>query len=180
MTLIEMMITVAIAGILLGASAPSVNGFITKNQVASQVNRLVGVINIARSYAITRKVVMTLCPSANGLSCSKNWSQGQILFTDKNHNRIKDNDDQIIKVLPKLPDNHLLTWKVFQNKKYLQYSPTGITRYQNGTFRYCVDGENLTYNRALIVSVSGRVRLSQDTNGDGVHEDRDGKPVICR
>ena len=178
-TLIELMAVIAIVSILFGIGIPSMQRLITKSEVASRVNQMVGLLNYSRVYSVSNNVVVTLCPSANGQTCSKDWSQGQMVFTDINKNHVKDEEDIILRVAPQLPENHVMTWRAFQNKKYLQYSPTGFTRYQNGTFRYCVTGEKLSYNRALIINISGRVRMSKDKNGDQVDEDRAGNPVQC-
>lgn len=179
-TLIELLIVIAIVSILLGIALPNMQTIITKTKVAARVNQLVGILMLARKSAVTRNMVVTLCPSSDGLSCSRDWAQGQILFSDANHNHQVDDEDELIRILPKLPKTHKLTWRAFQNKNYLQYSPTGFTRHQNGTFRYCVEGNDLSFNRALIITVSGRVRASYDNDGDGIHEDSKGKPVVCR
>lgn len=178
-TLIELLIIISIIGILFGIAMPNMYNLITKTKVSSRVNQLSGMLMLAREYAVDKNVVVTLCPSSDGRLCSGDWSLGQILFMDMNRNHKKDDEDQIIKILPKLPEKHKITWRAFQNKNYLQYSPTGFTRSQNGTFRYCVVGNELSFNRALVINRSGRVRSSQDINGDGIHEDREGEPVLC-
>ncbi|PIP80183.1 MAG: hypothetical protein COW84_06650 [Gammaproteobacteria bacterium CG22_combo_CG10-13_8_21_14_all_40_8] len=178
-TLLELMIALAIISVLLGQGIPSYQAAVIRSKVSSQLNELTDLLNLARIYAISRNVVTTICPSADGKSCSRDWTQGIMLFRDENLNHTKDLHENIIKILPKLPNSHLLTWRAFQNKNYLQYSPSGFTRSQNGTFRHCVTGETLKYNRALIITVSGRVRMSQDKNKDGIYEDRKGEPIKC-
>ncbi len=170
---------IAISIILFGIAIPSYQSYITQAKVTAGINQLAGLIQLARQSAVSKNQVVTVCPSSDGINCSRDWRQGQILFTDNNKNHVIDENDQLIKALPALDKNHNLTWKAFQNKKFLQYSPAGFTRSQNGTFRYCVDGENLKYNRALIINKTGRVRISKDESGDGVHEDREGKQITC-
>src|SRR4030067_1501695 len=53
-TLIELIITLTIAGILMAVAAPSMVGFVSSNRLASQVNELIADITLARSEAIKR------------------------------------------------------------------------------------------------------------------------------
>jgi type IV fimbrial biogenesis protein FimT len=178
-TLIDLLTAVSIVSILFGIGLPSMRSFITSSEVASRVNQIAGMLNYSRQYSLTKNIVVTVCPSNDGETCSRDWSQGQIAFTDKNKNHIKDDEDIILRAGSQLPKNHVITWRAFQNKNYLQYSPQGFTRYQNGTYRYCVIGDDLSFNRALIVTISGRIRGSKDSDGDGVHEDRVGETIAC-
>ena len=179
-TLIELVTVVAIAGILLGVGVPNMQSLITSAKVTSNVNKMVGLLNYSREYSLNNNVVVTVCPSSDGISCSKYWTKGQIAFTDKNLNHKKDAGEIVLRAYSELPEKHVMTWRAFQNKNYLQYSPTGFTRYQNGTFRFCVLGEDKSFNRAIIMTISGRARSSKDIDGDGIHEDRTGKDVVCR
>jgi len=178
-TLIELLTTISIIGILTGIGVPGMQELITSSKVSSNVNQMAGLLNFSREYSLSNNIVVTVCPSSDGENCTKNWTEGRISFSDKNQNHIRDENDILLRVQSELPENHVMTWRAFQNKKYLQYSPTGFTRYQNGTFRYCVAGEDKSFNRAIIMAISGRARSSKDVDGDGVHEDRKGDDVVC-
>ncbi len=178
-TLFELLISIGIIGILSGAALPSYTRFIQKSEMNSQINQFIGLLTMARQYSVSKQQIVTLCPSTDGESCGKNWHDGQIIFTDRNRNRIIDEEDKLIRFAQKLPDNYQLTWRTFQNKKYLQYTPSGFTNFQNGTFRYCVNQDDLSLNRAIIINIAGRIRLSTDSNNDGIHEDRKGDNVQC-
>lgn len=67
-TLIELMITLLVAGILLGVGVPSFRRMMAVNRVTTQANDLVGAIRYARSEAITRNTNVTLCRAATGAS----------------------------------------------------------------------------------------------------------------
>ena len=65
-TLIELMITLAIASILLSVGIPSFQSIFEINRLATQANELVGAVNLARSEAIKRGQDVTVQASAGG------------------------------------------------------------------------------------------------------------------
>ena len=60
-TIMELMITVAIAAVLLGFGIPSFRGIVANNRLISQTNEFIGVANFARSTSITRNASITFC-----------------------------------------------------------------------------------------------------------------------
>lgn len=87
-TLLELMITIALAAILLSVGVPSFNGLIKDSRLTVGNNDLVTAFNLARSEAIKRGLRVTVCKSADQASCttSNNWEQGWLVFTDENEN----------------------------------------------------------------------------------------------
>jgi len=79
-----------------------------------------------------------------------------------------------------LPAGETLQWRAFQSRPYLQIEPSGFMRHQSGNFTWCPASRNARFARQLVVNATGRVRLSQDTDGDGIHEDSAGNPLHCR
>lgn len=84
-TLIEMMVTLAVAAILLAAAVPSFSALLQNNRAAAQVNELVAAIHAARGEAIKRGFPVTVCASSNQSSCSggSSWTSGWIVFQDQ-------------------------------------------------------------------------------------------------
>lgn len=81
-TLIELMVTVAVLGVLAALAAPSFNEAILSNKLTSYANNFVASSTLARSEAIKRNAIVTLCRSADGLECadSGGWQQGWIVL----------------------------------------------------------------------------------------------------
>ena len=69
-TVQELMIALAIAGILLGLAVPSFQTALYNNRLTSQANQLIAALNSARSEALKRGVRVTICKSTNQQSCS--------------------------------------------------------------------------------------------------------------
>ncbi len=85
-TLIELMITLAIAVILMTVAVPSFNDTVTNNRITTQTNDLVAALNLARMEAIHRGTSVSICPSSDQSSCSgsNDWSTGWIVYEDTN------------------------------------------------------------------------------------------------
>jgi type IV fimbrial biogenesis protein FimT len=62
LTIIELMITLVVLGVLLAIGLPEMRSFIVSNRLSSDVKGFVGLINYARSEAITRNQTVVICP----------------------------------------------------------------------------------------------------------------------
>lgn len=69
-TLIELIVTVAVAAVLAAVAFPNLQEFIKNNNRSTRVNTLVTALNFARSDAVTRRRITTVCPTANQCSCA--------------------------------------------------------------------------------------------------------------
>jgi len=85
-TLLELMITVAIAGILLGVGVPSLRNMMINNRVTSYSNDFTSSLYLTRSEAVKRGTRVTMCKSTNGTACAAggDWQQGWVIFEDDN------------------------------------------------------------------------------------------------
>jgi len=144
-TLMELMVTIAIAGILLGVAIPSFTSIISSNRLTTYANELVTALNLARSEAIKRGVRITLCKSTNGNSCTagNDWSQGWITFTDQNNNAAYDSaTETLLRVQTKSANATIIGNTNVAN--YISYIATGQTKltsgaFQAGTIKVCDD-----------------------------------------
>lgn len=83
-TLIELMVTLAVAAIALGIAIPSFNQTMRNNSSNALGNEFAAALNYARSEAIKRAKRVSICASSNGTSClaANNWKQGWLVFVD--------------------------------------------------------------------------------------------------
>jgi type IV fimbrial biogenesis protein FimT len=75
-TLVELMITVAIAAILATIAVPAFNDAMLGNKLNTLANSFVAGAHLARSEAIKRNATVTLCASSSGTTCGDDWSDG--------------------------------------------------------------------------------------------------------
>jgi type IV fimbrial biogenesis protein FimT len=81
-TLIELMVTVAIAAILITAAGPSFTDLVSGAKADSAVRRLANSFAYARSEAVTRGADIRVCATADGITCSAipaDWTLGWLV-----------------------------------------------------------------------------------------------------
>ncbi|MDE2565153.1 MAG: GspH/FimT family pseudopilin [Burkholderiales bacterium] len=84
LTLIELMVTIAVAAILMATAVPSFQAMIQRNRVVTEANSLVSDLQYARSEALKQGLPVSLCVSADGSTClgANTWHSGWIVFVD--------------------------------------------------------------------------------------------------
>jgi type IV fimbrial biogenesis protein FimT len=83
-SLLELMITITVMAILLAIALPSFRDVIHRNQVSSASNAILASVSYARSEAITRGQLVSVCPGDKTSGCSaggKVYDQGWIVYT---------------------------------------------------------------------------------------------------
>lgn len=81
-TLIELIVTVAIAAVLMAVAAPNFIGFQRNSELTSVTNSLIAATNAARSEAMKTGMNAFVVPAANG----NDWSAGWVVFVDRDRN----------------------------------------------------------------------------------------------
>ena len=174
-TLLETMIVLAIVGVVLTSVAPNVSTILAKHRMIAELNNLSSAIQYTRFNAIDTQVSTLLCPSADFQKCNySNWNLPKIIFADDNHNNLRDKDEPLIHATEHVYKGISLIGP----KKNIRFYGDGVLG-SPATILLCPQLPNPVLNRALIVSLQGRVRLSKDYNNDEIHETRAGKPVDC-
>jgi prepilin-type N-terminal cleavage/methylation domain-containing protein len=87
--IIELMVTVAVLGVLLGIGVPGLQALIQNNRLTSQINLLSTSLAFARSEAIKLNERVVVCVSTNGTQCAApgsdlGWDDGWLVFVDRN------------------------------------------------------------------------------------------------
>ena len=184
-TLLELIIAIAIVGILASIAVPSYSTFISKNRLSSVYNGLAGTISLARLEAVKRSQVITLCISNDQATCdpttATNWGAGYIVFADLDGDGIVDitsdpaTTDTVLKVEPAANSTISITSTDFGSR--LSFAPRGRLRTQ-GSIVIC-NGDNTKESLALNLWVTGLGRLATDSNDDGIVEKIDGSNINC-
>jgi type IV fimbrial biogenesis protein FimT len=80
-TLVELMVTIAIAAILLGLGVPSFRTLIENNRIAAASNDIVTALQFARSEAVKRAVLVDFCGTADQVTCVAAGATGSLVRT---------------------------------------------------------------------------------------------------
>ncbi len=99
-TLLEVLVTLAVAAVLLGIAVPSYRSVVVRNSIAANVNEFVAGLNFARSQAVTRGRKVQICSSSNQQSCNggSDWSGGWVIFVDDGSATPKPSSDTRLQV----------------------------------------------------------------------------------
>ena len=97
-TLVELMITVVVMGVLLAIGIPSFRYVQNSARITAPANELVANVQLARAEAIRRNARMALCSSSDGANCANGgaWN-GWIVFVDADRNGAVSAGDEILK-----------------------------------------------------------------------------------
>jgi type IV fimbrial biogenesis protein FimT len=103
-TLIELAIVVAVAAILLGVGTPGMSRSIAARALSAQVAEFIAALRFARSEALKRGVVVTMC-AADAAStpprCQSrdaDWRSGWLVFVDRGARGVIGVDDRVLQV----------------------------------------------------------------------------------
>ncbi|MDO9605691.1 MAG: GspH/FimT family pseudopilin [Hydrogenophaga sp.] len=167
MTLIELMVTIAIAAILAGLAAPSFKEMMANNQLKSHASSLLSSLLQARGEAIKRNGQVVLCKSATGSECTTagGWQQGWVMFADADGDGVLDAGESVIQRTETLTGNFSLTAisdAVVVHR--LTYAGSGSANgEQEVTFSLCKVGTSSGKARDIVLSPTGRPKIVEAT-----------------
>lgn len=173
-TVTELLVGIAIAGILTTIAVPKLNDLVISMRVDNEISELNRLLLTARNSAINSGVNTIICPLAP--KCSNNWHNEISVFIDNNNDGDYDANDTIVKVKAAIRASDKLQY----GQNSLIYTPSGnlSSSPANSPFSYC-PADDADKARGIIVSASGRSYITQDSDSDGKDEDRNNNHITC-
>ena len=129
-TLIELMVIIAIAGVLLSLAAPGFISFQRNSELTSLANKMLGSINSARSEAMKSGRNAFVVPND-----SSNWSTGWFVYVDMNsNNSFDEGTDLFIQTQPALVSYITMTGNnnAATSNPYISFDSAGYARTVGG------------------------------------------------
>ena len=165
-TLIELMFTVAILGIVAVIATPSLQNFVLNNRIRSQAAALTSSLAFARTEAITRGTRVVTCPLTTSVTCGcrvdkEKWESGWQVFVDTDDDGICDSDDSLLEVHGPLDGSE--TTLLGSDNVEFKVSFFYDGRAQSGIFVLC-DQRGVDHARVIEVLATGRTRTLIATN----------------
>jgi type IV fimbrial biogenesis protein FimT len=173
-TLIELMVTVAVLGILLAVAVPSFLDFMASSRGASISSAFVADMTRARSEAISANTCVKICQSDNAdtgaaatcASSGDDWQRGWIMFRLPSCNTAITNpaDTDVVSAhLGDYADFEFLTASG-TTRRFFVFDPRGVL-IANGngnlTLSHLPDGISSKHTRTICVSFAGRVTVRE-------------------
>ncbi|MDO6610063.1 GspH/FimT family pseudopilin [Shewanella sp. 1_MG-2023] len=156
-TLVELMVTVAVAAILLTVGVPSLVSLYEGQRANSNISKINSSMQFARSQAVSYGSRVSVCPF-NGTSCDSDWTQGFSIFIDNGTLGSLDSTNGI-------QDTVLRSVEGFNSDDFISSS---LSRYtfnadglmnlsQTGNIIYCPGKKTHADSRGITIGVSGRI-----------------------
>jgi type IV fimbrial biogenesis protein FimT len=169
-TLIEVLVAVAVAGVLSATGLPSLRGLMLQRAVQGQAQEFRNAVQLARREAMTRGEVVSLCArhpadTDQGLRCAvsgKDWSNGWLIFVDRQGHGDMGAGDLLLRVHQ--PSGGY--GPVVATLRSLSFQHTGISLNSASHFRFLPPGAShldVDQPGALLICVNkpGRARLAE-------------------
>jgi type IV fimbrial biogenesis protein FimT len=171
LTLIELVTTLAVAGISLAILVPSWAGLSNRSQISSAANQLLTHLRYARNEAVTRNLPISLCPSDDGATCSRDtggWQRGYLIFVDQDGDRSRAPGETLLRIQG--AQRQPLRLHSTSGRPAVRFRPDGAAWSTNTTFSVCL-GDDPRMNRAVVLYGTGRARVDKRRPGN--------RPVTC-
>lgn len=160
-TLIELLTSVCIAGILAAAGAPALGSMLARSHTQAAANGLEASLLHAREAAIEARVNILVCPSADHRTCAPNdWQGGWLVARDADGDRKPDRGVTPLAAFDALPKN--LRVIASSGRPLIVFRPDGSAAGSNAQLTVCDSGETRR-GTAVIIANSGRVRTTAAT-----------------
>jgi len=170
-TLTELMVTLAVAGVLAMVAVPNMRTFLQNNRLSAASNDLLRSFYLARTEAIKHQANVVVCasaaPTAAAPACSYGPFNGWIVFQDNNLSWQWENPEPIFErhvlldssVTVKTDNNGI---EMYQATGFA--SPAGVKNPTRNILLCDIRGNQMvgtnSVERAVLIVASGRVRVS--------------------
>ena len=108
------------------------------------------------------------------------WRFGWMIFDDLDGDGLLDGGEAILRLFGPISPGSNITETTGNAELVLTFKGSGFININNAEFKYCGSNTQTSGIRAIIVSRTGRARLSIDTaDADKIHEDTNGVNLTC-
>lgn len=160
-TLLELMVTVAIASIVMTMGVPGFSQVIKNSRLTTDANAMIASFNFARSEAVKRQREIYVRRKG---SSSENWDSGWDIFIDENSNQtFNDGTDELLKTFSS-SKNTVRAGEIYDD--WIAFKPSGVidssgTSDGDDSFRICATAGDTNNSRKITINRVGRSRVSE-------------------
>ncbi len=167
-TLLEMLVGLAVLGLLVALAAPALIELRARQQLQVQAQALLDTLQWARSEALQRQRRVSVCPALDAHNCDPQgrWEMGWLVFEDRQVNARREAHEPVLQHRPG-PQGRIAAvhWRGNSTvTTHVSYTPQGRSQqpsgaFQAGTLRLCAGPDAPGW--ALVINALGRARLER-------------------
>lgn len=146
-TLVELLVTLVIAGVVLTIAVPATTAFLAEQSAAGVADELAGTFRFARTEAIKRSQAVTVCASDDGETCGNDWKAGWVVTVGGTVVRAQN-------ALSSLDS-------ASADEDEVTFASNGLATAGSGTFTFVPVGGDTSKQRNVVLSVQGKVEISK-------------------
>ncbi|MBU2710142.1 GspH/FimT family pseudopilin [Zooshikella harenae] len=151
-TLIELMVTIVVLGIILAIAVPSFDSMIKNYRLQSVTNQLIDSFNLARNTALSRNQVITI--EASGTTEKKEWNGGWVVKVGAEEIRVFEGVSGVVTI-------NATNTGAGTNIKEIAFSGNGRLSAPNTGAEFTVtDDRSGVKKRVVNVNLSGQTRIT--------------------
>jgi type IV fimbrial biogenesis protein FimT len=173
--MVELLIVIVVVAVLTSIALPSLTQLQTSNRMVARINKLSVAMHVARNEALKRGADVAICAASadsdGTVNCDGDaaWSEGWLVYPAA------------------APAEKILVFNGFSGHDRIRslngnavftFNRYGFSN-RTDTLVLCPKDRNQHQARALWLERSGRVRLAEDNDDDGIVEDIDNDNITC-
>ncbi|GGM82204.1 MULTISPECIES: GspH/FimT family pseudopilin [Shewanella] len=151
-TLVELMVTIAIAALLLSIGVPSFTAMYEATRSANEIQKINDLFAFARNQAVNYGSTVTVCPYAAS-PCGNDWSKGFSVYIEKNGSK------KVLKVIDGFNSKDTISL-TGPTDKTVNFTSDGLVSTETSII-YCPSGES-DGSKSIKISTSGLIKEGSD------------------
>ncbi|ABX48342.1 type IV pilus biogenesis protein, putative [Shewanella baltica OS625] len=151
-TLVELMVTIAVAAILLTIGVPSLTSLYEGTRSTNEIRKISDVFAFARNQAVNYGATVTVCPYAAS-PCGTDWNKGFSVYIENGGAK------NVLKVIDSFNEHDVISLSGPTDKK-VDFTPDGLVSVETSII-YCSNGKS-DGSKSLKISTSGLIREGAD------------------
>lgn len=159
-TLIEALVAMSIAAVMVKMAAPSLLTSIQNSRMTEAATELQVDLLRARSEASRTNSTVTVCGSADGVSCDGTWTSQRIIFIDSNSNSTVDSGETLMQVSQAPNHMHTVVGSGGAAAGVLRVRSTGQPQ-AAGSIAFCDTRTGSNVGKTLSFSIAGILSISK-------------------
>jgi type IV fimbrial biogenesis protein FimT len=162
-TLIELMVTLALAAIIAFVAVPNMSNFVLSSKIKNRTSELVSAIGLARSAAIKNKAPAILCVGTATTCSGTDWGAGWVAWLDSDGDSVFDSGS---------PDNEPMLYVAelsAGDKATINFASSSLRIRPDGTIAtavtidICDSSRSGEQGRRISINITGRTSVSKRT-----------------